>query len=201
MNHSFTFSRTNNNLLLYNAINDSSKLNITSVVNLKWADFYNYSLFIQKDLFKWWSVNLNATVFYINAKGIVNNAPYTISTVAFMPDLYSRITLKKGYSIEVNAFYLSPFLEGTFYTKARSNVNVAIKKTFLEEKLSVALAFKDIFWGQIRTTTSDYQNQHSSGRQTFDTRRVNVSVNYNFGKLKVEQRKVKDAEPQGKGGK
>ena len=201
MNHSFTFSRTTNNLLLYNAINDSSKLNITSVVNLKWADFYNYSLFIQKDLFKWWSVNLNATVFYINAKGTVNNAKYTISTTAFMPDLYSRITLKKGYSIELNAFYLSPFLEGTFYTKARSNVNITFKKTFLDEKLSIALAFKDIFWGEIRTTTSDYQNQHSSGRETFDTRRVNISINYNFGKLKVEQRQVKDIEPPGKSGK
>ena len=116
-------------------------------------------------------------------------------------DLYSRITLPKGYSVELTAFYLSPFLEGIYHTKSRSFVNVAFKKTFFEQKLSVALAFNDIFWGQIRNTTVDYQNQNMVGRQTFDTRRINISINYNFGKLKVEQRQVKDIEPLGKSGK
>jgi outer membrane receptor protein involved in Fe transport len=201
LNNSINFTRIYNTYMGYNTQNDSSKSFVHTTANLKWADIYSYSLFIQKDLFKWWSVNLNATVFHINAKGIINGLPYTISTVAFEPNLFSRITLSKGYSIEVNAFYLSPFLEGIYYTKSRSYVNVAFKKTFLAEKLSVALAFNDIFWGQIRNTTINYQNQHSVGRQTFDTRRVNVSLNYNFGKLKVQQRQVKDAEPQGKGGK
>lgn len=74
-------------------------------------------------------------------------------------------------------------------------------KTFLEEKLSVSLAFNDIFLGQIRSTNVNYQNIRMTGRQTFDTRRVNISINYNFGKLKVEQRQVKDIAPEGKSGK
>ncbi|MBI3518861.1 MAG: TonB-dependent receptor [Bacteroidetes bacterium] len=201
MNHSINFSRIYNTFMNYSTQNDSSKTTLNTQANLKWADVYSYSLFIQKDLFKWWSVNLNATVFHINANGMINNQLYTISTVAFMPDLFSRITLSKGYSIEINAFYLSPFLEGVYYTKSRSNVSVAFKKTFLEDKLSIALAFKDIFLGQIRNTTTNYQNQHSIGRQTFDTRRVNISVNYNFGKLKVQQRQIKDTEPKAKSGK
>jgi hypothetical protein len=198
MNHSLNYQRNYNNFLDYSSQSDSTKENINSVVNLQWADFYNYNLFIQKDIFKWWTINLNATVFYINAKGIVNDKPYTISALAFNPNLYSRITLPKGYAIEINAWYLSPYLEGTYYTKERSAVNIAFKKTMLDDKLSVALAFNDIFWGEIRNTTSNYQNQHSISRQTFDTRRVNISVNYNFGKLKVEQRQVKDIAPEGK---
>ena len=78
---------------------------------------------------------------------------------------------------------------------------MGIKKTWFNEKLSVALAFNDIFWGEKRNTTSNYQNQHSVGYQSFDTRRVNLSVNYNFGKLKVEQRQAKDIDPPSKGGK
>lgn len=198
--NSINFSRIYNAFMGYNTQTDSTKSYVNSAINLKWADIISYSLFIQKDLFKWWSVNLNATVFRINANGLVNNLPYTISTVAFNPDLFSRMTLSKGYSIEVNAYYLSPFLEGIYYTKARSNVSVAFKKTLLKEKLSVALAFKDIFWGEIRNTKTDYQNLHMTGRQTFDTRRVNISINYNFGKLKVQQRQVKNQE-QGKSGK
>ena len=201
MNHSLSFQRNYNNFLAYSSQSDSTKINISSVVNLNWAEFYNYNLFIQKEVFKWWTINLNATVFYINAKGVVNDKSYTISALAFNPNLYSRITLPKGVSIEVSAWYLSPYLEGTYYTKERSTVNMAIKKTWLDDKLSVALAFNDIFWGEIRNTTSNYQNQHSASRQTFDTRRVNISINYNFGKLKVEQRQIKDIAPEAKSGK
>ena len=201
LTNSVNFSRINNTFMGYNIQNDSSKSYVSTSANLKYAEVISYSLFIQKDLCKWWSVNLNATVFNIRTNGIINNLPYSYSTIALESNLYSRITLPKGYSIELNAFYLSPFLEGIYYTKARSYVNAAIKKTFLDEKLSIALAFNDIFWGQIRNTTIDYQNQHGTGRQTYDTRRVNISINYNFGKLKVEQRHVKDADQQGKSGK
>lgn len=59
----------------------------------------------------------------------------------------------------------------------------------------------DVFWGEVRRTHVNYQNINMHGYQTFDTRRLNISINYNFGKLKVEQRQAKDIEPQSKGGK
>lgn len=199
--NSVNMSRIYNTFMGYTTQNDSAKSYVHTTANLNYADILSYSLFIQKDLYKWWSINFNATVFNINTNGTLNNLPYGYSTTALSSDLYSRITLPKGYSVELTAFYLSPFLEGIYHTRSRSFVNVAFKKTFFEQKLSVALAFNDIFWGQIRNTTVDYQNQNMVGRQTFDTRRINISINYNFGKLKVQQRQVKDIEPQGKSGK
>lgn len=201
MNHSINYTRLVNAFMGYNKQNDSTKSYINSATNLYYADIYSYNLFIQKDLFKWWSVNLNASLFHVNAKGIVNDLPYTFSYVAFNPNLYSRISFKKNYSVEINAFYLTPFLEGIYYTKSRSSVNLSFMKTFFEKKLSLSLAFNDIFWGEIRNTTVKYQNINMTGRQTFDTRRINMSINYNFGKLKIEQRQIKDIEPQGKSGK
>jgi iron complex outermembrane receptor protein len=201
INNSVNFSRIYNTFMQYNNQNDSTKSYVNTTANLNYADVYSYSLFVQKDLFKWWSANVSATVFNINVNGVINNLPYAYSTSALELNVFSRITLPNGYSIELTGFYLSPFLEGIYYTKARSSVNLAFKKTYFNEKLSIALAFNDIFWGQIRNTTTDYQNQHMLGHQTFDTRRINLSFNYNFGKLKVEQRQVKDIAPQGKSGK
>jgi len=201
LHNTINYTRIYNAFMGYNSQNDSTKSYVNTVANLKWADIYTYGASVQKDIFKWWTVNVNATLFHINAKGSINELPYTISTVAFSADLYSRISLKKGYSIELSGFYLSPFLEGIYYTKARSAVNVAFKKAFFSDKLSVALAFNDIFWGEIRNTKTNYQNLNMTGIQTYDTRRINISINYNFGKLKVEQRQVKDIDPQGKSGK
>lgn len=201
MNHSFSYQRTFNNFLDYSSQSDTTKFNVGSITNLNWAEIASYNLFIQKELFKWWTLNLNVPVFYINARGVINNQSYSINTLAVNPSIYSRITLPKGFSIELNAWYLNPFLEGTFHTKSRYSVNMGIKKTWLNDKLSLSLAFNDMFLGEIRSTTSDYQNQHSVGYQTFDTRRVNISINYNFGKLKVEQRQAKDIDPPSKSGK
>jgi hypothetical protein len=201
MNHSFSYQRTFNNFLDYSSQSDSTKFNVGSITNLNWAEIASYNLFIQKELFKWWTLNLNVPVFYINARGVINNQSYSINTLAVNPSIYSRITLPKGFSIELNAWYINPFLEGTFYTKSRYSVNMGIKKTWLNDKLSLSIAFNDMFLGEIRNTTSDYQNQHSVGTQTFDTRRVNISINYNFGKLKVEQRQAKDIDPPSKSGK
>lgn len=201
MNHSINYTRLVNAFMGYNTQNDSTKSYINSAANLKWADIYSYNLFIQKDLTKWWTINLNATVFGVYGTGIINHLPYSFSYIAFNPNLYSRMALKKGYAIEVNAFYLTPFLEGIYYTQARSSVSIALKKSFLDDKLSVSLAVNDVFWGEIRRTHVKYQNINMTGYQTFDTRRLNISINYNFGKLKVEQRQAKDIEPPSKGGK
>ena len=201
MNHSVNYTRLVNAFMGYNTQNDSTKSYVNSAANLKWADIYSYNLFIQKDIFKWWSINLNATVSSVKGHGIINDLPYSFSYVAFNPNLYSRVSLKKGYAVEVNAFYLTPFLEGIYYTQARSSVSVALKKTFLDEKLAISLAVNDVFWGEIRRTHVNYQNINMTGYQTFDTRRVNISINYNFGKLKVEQRQAKDIEPPSKSGK
>ncbi|MES2763483.1 MAG: TonB-dependent receptor [Bacteroidota bacterium] len=194
-NHTLSYARTAMPMIDYNIQNDSSKTTITTGTNLKWANYYGYTLFIQKDVFKWWSINLNATVFHIKAYGFVNDLPYTSITTAFNPGLYSRVTLPKNFSIELNSFYLTPFLQGVTYYGARNLVNITFKKSFMQDKLSVALAFNDIFNGLKMQTSFDYQNQRSFGVQTFDSRRINLSINYNFGKLKVEQREIKDKDP------
>jgi hypothetical protein len=194
-NHTLSYARTALPMLDYNIQNDSSKTTITTGANLKWANYYGYTLFIQKDIFKWWSINLNATIFHIKAYGIVNDLPYTSLTTAFNPGLYSRVSLPRNFSMELNSFYLTPFLEGVTHYGARNLVNITIKKSFVKKKISLALSFNDIFNGLKMQTSFDYQNQRSFGVQTFDSRRINLSINYNFGKLKVQQREIKDKDP------
>ena len=43
-------------------------------------------------------------------------------------------------------------------------------------------------------STVNYQNVNSTGRFKVDTRRINLNINYSFGKLKVKQREVKSNE-------
>ncbi len=198
MYHTLSFSRIYNAYIGYNQQNDSSKVTITTSTNLQYADVYSYNLFLQKDITKWWSANLNANVYYISAKGLVNDLPYTIGTLGFNPGLFSRFAFKNDFSIELNAFYMMPVLEGVNHVKARNMVHLGFKKSFLDKKLSFSLSFNDILFGWKYSFSTDYQGQRSNGTLSFDTRRINIGINYNFGKLKVQQREVKDKEASGK---
>ncbi len=64
----------------------------------------------------------------------------------------------------------------------------------LNDKLSISIAVTDMFFKNNFNSTVNYQNVNSTGRFTFDTRRINLNINYSFGKLKVKQREVKSNE-------
>ncbi len=64
----------------------------------------------------------------------------------------------------------------------------------LNDKLSISIAVTDIFFKNNFNNTVNYQNVNSTGRISFDTRRINLNINYSFGKLKIKQREVKSTE-------
>ncbi|MBA2611248.1 MAG: TonB-dependent receptor [Bacteroidetes bacterium] len=191
MYHTFSYSRIDNVMMDYTTQNDSTKVRVGHPANLKKADIPSYSLFFQKDIKKWFSLNVNATVFAIFMNGYINGQPYSISTVGFNPGLFSRFILPKDFKIELNAYYQSPVLEGINHVKSRSAVDVALKKMLMNQKLSISLAFADIFFTRTYNTFSKFQDQNNVGTFRMDTRRISVSLNYTFGKLKLQQREIK----------
>lgn len=52
----------------------------------------------------------------------------------------------------------------------------------------------DAFYKMIQQIAATYLNVNSYVRSTNDTRRFKLSVSYNFGKIKVQQRKLKSNE-------
>ena len=194
MYHTISFSRTDNVFIGYNSQNDSSKVSLSSTTNLKKADYLSYNLYFQKELKKWWLLNISINVYSIEATGTLNNLPYKISTIGFNPYIFSRVILPKKYTVEFNAFYLAPVLEGIINVKSRSSLSVGLKKEFLDDKLSFSIAVTDLFFKNNFNSSVNYQNINSTGKFTYDTRRLNININYNFGKLKVKQREVKSNE-------
>ena len=52
----------------------------------------------------------------------------------------------------------------------------------------------DVFYKMIQQRTASYLNVNSYVTSTNDTRRFKLSLSYNFGKIKVQQRKLKSNE-------
>ena len=195
---SFSYARTENYIFNYPVQNDSTKQSNFKLGNLKTAETYALSFFVQKDLLKWWTLSLNATGYYFSFNGTINGVKYVSAAPAAYGYLSNMINLPAGLKVEVSALYISPWLNTVNSTKARGAVNFAIKKSFLGDKLTVSAGVNDLFFTLGVTNNVFVPNQLYRVQVTNDTRRVVTALNWNFGKVKVQQRDQKSDEAEKK---
>ncbi len=96
--------------------------------------------------------------------------------------------LPKDYKIQLSGRYTGPFTEGLQTQAGRGALDLAIRKKFFNEKLSVVLAFSDILFTDFGATTIKLENQSSVFLQRRDSRRVSLSLVYRFGNVKFDRR-------------
>jgi iron complex outermembrane receptor protein len=188
---SFSYSRTENYIFGYPVQNDSTKQTVSKLANLKTAQTYAFSVFLQKDLTKWWTLSLNATGYYFSFNGTVNGANYSNSAPAAYAYASNMINLPKNFKIEVSGLYLSPMLNGVNKNNTRWAMNFAIKKSFLDGRLNFSVGVNDLFFTLGVTNNVYVPNQFYRVNVTFDTRRLVTGLTWNFGKVKVQAREVK----------
>ncbi|HWY13503.1 MAG TPA: outer membrane beta-barrel protein [Bacteroidia bacterium] len=100
----------------------------------------------------------------------------------------------KGTKLEINGRYIGPRFNGVWMNGPRWGVYLAVKKSFMKEKLNVVFGVDDIFFTMIGSNRIKVQNQDWSIVATNDSRRFKISLSYTFGKVKVEERDIKSNE-------
>ncbi len=96
--------------------------------------------------------------------------------------------LPKGFVAEVSSWYSGPGIwGGVFRYESSYAINVGLQKKFLQDKLSVKLAFQDLtnqaFWNGV----SEFDGLRSYGQGDWDNQRGSISLTYNFGSSEVKQ--------------
>ncbi|MBA3665596.1 MAG: outer membrane beta-barrel protein [Bacteroidetes bacterium] len=103
----------------------------------------------------------------------------------------NQFLISKNTKLEVSLFGNGPWVDGVTRIETRGALNAGIKQNFLKDKLSVSIGLNDIFYTLPVISEVKFGNQYSSSIHSWDSRRFNLSINYNFGKIKVQQRNVK----------
>ncbi len=169
---------------------DSSKLLIASINNLQNAKSYYYSLYIQKSVMSWWNLTVYACPFYFNYSGKLNNAQLYSQYFGFESSVNNDIILPKKYKLQINGIYNAPIIYGYYKYKSIWSVDLAIQKKLIKDKLTINLTLNDLFLTYKYNFTAMYQNINQRFLNNMDTRRILLTISYNFGKLKVENRKI-----------
>ena len=191
ISNSFTYSRTDNYFLDYNLQNNSTKEVIFFRGNLKNANTFNYSLFVQKDIRKWWNITADFNSYYFYYSGNIEGVFYSSAAFCNQAGMHNQFSISKSVKMELSAWIAGPWLDGVGHTKTRGSLNFGFKQTVFNDKLNISIGVYDILYTQVSRNYINYADQFSSAVHKWDSRRVYVNLNYNFGKVKVQQKNTK----------
>lgn len=191
-----TISYTNYDspLMGYPVQNDSTKESTWITDNFEDFNIVRYDLFIKKNIKKWWSLSFLLGAYYIDYKGKVDGKDISMRAIPHYEWINNIFLLPKNYKVEVSAFYWGPWLGGVNRYRSRWGLNMAFKKSFMDNNLNVSLAVNDVFFTETFRSYTDFENQKWERYDSYDRRRVIVGVSYNFGKIKAEQRRLESSQ-------
>jgi hypothetical protein len=184
------YSVNNNHIVNMDLKLDSTNLVTNTMTNIKSYAVIYYNLYYQKELRSWWNTSISGDIYTQAFKGNVNNTSFNRTNIAYQAIVNNDFILFKKYKLMVNGYYFSQ----TIYSTTKSSnfwwVDLGLKKSYLNDKLTFNLTFSDIFHTNNYSTVIQFQNQNNFYKGVRDTRRISFSVIYKFGKLKIDTRQV-----------
>jgi iron complex outermembrane receptor protein len=141
---------------------------------------------------KWWKVNMYTNVFNNHYSGIYQKDPVDIQFTSFMSNMTNSFTMGKGWNAEISGWYRSKGVEGLIVINDMGAANAAITKQAFKKKGTFKLGVSDIFYTQKFSGYAKYSDVDVTIAGKRDSRQVNLSFTYRFGKTNIpaERRKT-----------
>ena len=125
------------------------------------------------------------------AQNVVSWTPRRQLTRNIIISNINDLSLGRNWSSSLSVMYMSPSMLGVVDISSLSNVTLGVKKTFLNNKASLAFEVSDIFYKRNVTSYTDFIFLKQESRISNDTRRAKLTFSYNIGKT-VKKKAVKE---------
>jgi iron complex outermembrane recepter protein len=136
---------------------------------------------------KWWSVFINLSGYHTS---YISNDEKFIPVNRFTANVYASNTflLPAGFKLEISGWFNTPSIwGGTYLVSSMGSLNVAVEKKFFNDKLSLRLAGNDILFTSFWKANLQYGGLSVVGSGGWESRKVAVSLSYNFGNKDVKK--------------
>ena|GEM_PF-1520417 len=194
LHSSIAFQHTTNSIYYYSFTkNDGSQVNVDTVFNYSFTNGAMLNVFVQKQVVKWFSTQVSANLIYGERNGIIDSVNSKTKTFSVFATMNNTLSLPKNFKLQMNASYWSPYRDGIQLYNQHSEIDLAVQRKFLKNKLSVTLGVYDVFYHANGSYSSTLPGQSYYVSQRQDTRRMRLTLNYRFGNMKID-RKVEDEE-------
>lgn len=170
---------------------DANKTTFDTQENLARQINYNVNINAPITFTKWWSSNNNVTGFYMGFKsplltGVLNDGQFVLQG-----NTTQTFKLSSVVKAEATFNYQSPLTYSIFKLSEQYSFDAGISAQFANKKATIKLAVNDIFNTRRNDSYALYQNLNFSVRQKPESRVARLTLSYNFGNAKIQQRERK----------
>ena len=177
---------TNDLIQEVNEQDDATQINTIVSRNIDRHYLYGLEFNAPVELLSWWNVNLNLQTLYERyvASSVSGNFKNISPSLIF--SAVQSFNFNNHFSAEINSKYESPTVYGIYSYKSAYNVDAAVSKSLLQKKATVRFRVSDVFNTSANKYSSIYQNLNLHSSEKRDSRVVQLSFSYLFGRQTVK---------------
>ncbi|WP_207512698.1 TonB-dependent receptor domain-containing protein [Longitalea luteola] len=131
---------------------------------------------------KWLTSILYTNYNYTRYSGQLYGEELKVEAGNLLISLNNQLNFNKGWGAELSGWYRSKGVEGQILLMPMGQMAAGISKQVLKGQGSVKVNVRDIFYTQIPNGDINFKNTEAWFRNTRDTRVVNLTFSYRFGK-------------------
>jgi iron complex outermembrane receptor protein len=161
---------------------DTSGKLIYTEGNLRRLQMLSLSSTLQLSPFPWWTVSTQAVLSYKKMEGQIWKE-FSTDITQLTISMNNQFRYKNGWTGELTANYLSRGQEDIQeILEPSGQVSLGLGKTILENRATIRLAFRDVFYTQWMKGISYFQGSEETFSLTRDSRQAVLSFSWRFGK-------------------
>ncbi len=193
-NYTFTDDVINDVIITEKLAGDSNYTSFLTSSNIAKSSNLGFSANYNKQIMKWWNINVFANVYNNQFKGIISNGSdnedISVSYTAFSGNLNNQFTFNKGWSAEVSGWYNSKQLvSSAILAKPMGFFSLGGGKKIWKDKGSIRLNIRDPFYLMRFRGITDLDKGLTVINNRWDNRRFILTFNYRFGKVAGQQQR------------
>ncbi len=148
----------------------------------------NFAIPVQ--ITKWWDGFFNINTSYIYNEAVYENAVIDLGVFTYNIFQQQVFSLPGQLKVELSSWYAGPGIwEGIMRTEPNYAINIGIQRKFWSNRINVRLNASDVFFTSQWRGSVDFNGLVGNMRGAWDSRRVNLSVSYDFGNKNAKVRK------------
>lgn len=163
--------------------------------NLPYRNFASLETSFPVKITKWWNINTQIAGYYNHEFRPYLDEVFALKIYNYEMRLNQVFSLPKGYTLNIFSNYESKTGNSLYIIKLRYTVDISIQKAWFDNTLNAKISFNNIFdsYDQ-RLEFRHKQIIDNQFTHWWDTQKLTLSLNYNFGSSKYQMKNIQKSE-------
>lgn len=189
------FGSQTNDYFVQNAYLSPDKFSlIYKNINFDYSSQYGVNAVVPFNIGKWLSSKATFTGVYMEQKcSDFFGSSFERSAWVGILNLDNTIKFSDNLSLEINATYRSPAIQGLFDLSETLGLDAGLKWSLFDKKFNITAKCYDIFQSKTPRVTQNWSGQHLNMNTSAYTRIFSINLSYNFGGYTRKEHKKVDS--------